>query len=83
LLCMPRDEEYSSQVKILEAVAETHGQTLKVGILEDELMEGLKQDLGIRGTPTFLVLVQGKEKARMLGLADQVSLTDFIKQFSQ
>jgi thioredoxin-like negative regulator of GroEL len=83
LLCMPRDDEFYKQMKILEAVAETHGQALKAGLLEDEFIERFRQDLGIRGTPTFLILVQGKEKARMLGLADQASLTDFISEFSQ
>ncbi len=83
LLCMPRDEEFIKQMKVLEAVAEAHEDCLKVGLLEDDFIESFRQDLGIRGTPTFLILVQGKEKARMLGLADQASLTDFIKPFSQ
>jgi len=83
LLCMPRDEEFFKQMKVLEAVAETHDHELKVGLLEDEFIERFREDLGIRGTPTFLILVQGKEKARMLGLADQASLTDFISEFSQ
>jgi thioredoxin-like negative regulator of GroEL len=83
LLCMPRDEEFLKQVKVLEDVAETHGQALKVGVLEDEFIERFREDLGIRGTPTFLILVQGKERGRMLGLADSASLTDFISEFSQ
>jgi thioredoxin-like negative regulator of GroEL len=83
LLCMPRDEEFFEQVKVLEAVAETYGQALKVGLLEDEFMERFRLDLGIRGTPTFLLLVKGKERGRMLGLADQQSLTHFISEFSQ
>jgi thioredoxin-like negative regulator of GroEL len=83
LLCMPRDEEFFKQMKVLEAVAQTHEQELKVGLLEDDFLESFRQDLGIRGTPTFLMLVKGKERARMLGLADHASLTDFVKQFFQ
>jgi thioredoxin-like negative regulator of GroEL len=83
LLCMPRDEEFFKQMKVLEAVAESYQHEMKVGLLEDDFIEGFRQDLGIKGTPTFLILVQGKERGRMLGLADQASLTDFIKQFSQ
>jgi thioredoxin-like negative regulator of GroEL len=83
LLCMPRDEEFFKQVKVLEEAAETHGQALKVGVLEDEFIERFRQDLGIRGTPTFLILVHGKERGRMLGLADHESLADFISEFSR
>jgi thioredoxin-like negative regulator of GroEL len=83
LLCMPRDEEFFKQVEVLEDVAEMHGQALKVGVVEDEFIECFREDLGIRGTPTFLILVQGKERGRMLGLADPARLTDFISEFSQ
>jgi thioredoxin-like negative regulator of GroEL len=83
LLCMPRDEEFYRQMEILEAVAQMHGQTLKAGLLEHEFIERFRQDLGIRGTPTYLLLVQGKEMGRMLGLADEESLTKFISEYSQ
>jgi hypothetical protein len=38
----------------------------------------LKKDYSVIGTPTFLLLVEGKERGRMLGIADQEMLTNLI-----
>ena len=78
LLCMPYDEEFHAQVKIIEDIAHRYQKALKVGLLEEAFLETFKKNLGIHGTPTFLIMVQGKEQNRMLGLADQDSLQDFI-----
>jgi len=80
LLCMPRDEEFPQQLKIMEDIATKYGQELKVGVLEEEFIEVFKKNYRVVGTPTFLLLVEGKEKARMLGLADQAMLTGLISQ---
>jgi hypothetical protein len=46
--------------------------------LEEGLLERFKKNYSVVGTPTFLLLVEGKERGRMLGLADQEMLTDLI-----
>jgi hypothetical protein len=78
LLCMPRDEEFPKQFKVLEDIATKYSQELKVGVLEEGLIEAFKKNYSVIGTPTFLLLVEGKERGRMLGLADQEMLTDLV-----
>jgi thioredoxin-like negative regulator of GroEL len=81
LLCMPRDEEFPKQVKVIEDIARKYSKELKVGLLEEDFIEAFKNNYRILGTPTFLILVEGKERGRMLGLADQETLTDLIVHY--
>jgi len=78
LLCMPRDEEFPNQLKVIEDIARKYSEELKVGLLHEEFIEAFKKDYEILGTPTFLILVEGKERSRMLGLADHQMLTNLI-----
>ena len=80
LLCMPRDEEFFRQVKVMEDIAARYGGELKVGYLEETFIQSFKKNFNVQGTPTFLILVQGKERGRMLGLADPETLMDFVSQ---
>ena len=80
LLCMPRDEEFPNQLKVIENIARRYSEELKVGLLQEEFIEAFKKNYEILGTPTFLILVEGKERRRWLGLADQETLTDLISQ---
>ena len=80
LLCMPRDEEFPQQLEVIEDIARRYGNDLKVGVLEEEFIGAFKENYGIVGTPTFLVLVGGKEKTRWLGLADPETLSDLISR---
>jgi hypothetical protein len=78
LLCMPRDDEFPQQLKVIEDIATKYSQELKVGILDEGLLETFKKNYSVVGTPTFLLLVEGKERGRMLGLADHEMLRDLI-----
>ena len=78
ILCMPRDEEFPKQFKVLEDIATKYSQELKVGVLEEGLIEAFKKNYSVIGTPTFLLLVEGKERDRMLGIADREMLTNLI-----
>jgi len=78
LLCMHRNEEFSNQLKVIEAIARKYSNELKVGLLDEEFIKPFKENYGVVGTPTFLILVQGKERGRMLGLADPETLMDLI-----
>ncbi len=82
ILCMPRNEDFPMQVKLLEDIAISHSQELKVGVLEEDSIEAFKKTYAILGDPTFLILVEGKEVSRILGLADEAKLRDFIMTFN-
>jgi len=75
---MPRDDEFPQQLKVLEDIATKYGHELKVGVLEEGLIEAFKKNYSVIGTPTFLLLLEGKERARVLGIADQEMLTNLI-----
>lgn len=83
VLCMPQDDQFPQQMKIVEEIAVRHGPKLKVGLVQEDYIETFKQNYGFWGTPTFLILVEGQEKGRMLGLADQEMLTDLILNFNK
>jgi hypothetical protein len=81
ILCMPRDDEFPKQLKVIEDIATEYSPELKVGVLEEGLIEAFKKDYSVEGTPTFLLLVEGKERCRMLGLANQQTLTDLVLHY--
>ena len=83
ILCMPRNEEFPNQLKLMEEIARRYSQELKVSLLQEEFIEAFKKYFSFVGTPTFLILVEGKERDRMLGLADQETLTDFVSHFRE
>ncbi len=83
ILCMPRNEDFLIQLELLEEIAIRHGQEVKVGVLEEDSLEAFKKTYAILGDPTFLILVEGKEVSRILGLADEAKLRDFIMTFNR
>ncbi len=78
ILCMPRDDDFPEQLKVMEDIATKYSRQLKVAILEEDFIEPFKKNYCIVGTPTFLLLVEGREMGRMLGLADQDTLKRLI-----
>lgn len=80
LLCMPRSVDSAVQISVLESMQEIFGGKLRVFILKDEFLTAFRERFTIRGTPTFLIFVEGSEIGRMCGLTDQDTLKDFILQ---
>lgn len=83
LLCMPSDDDFPDQIKILEHVARSCGTGVRVGFLNESCLESIKEVLQITGTPTFLIFYKAKEINRMLGLADRSTLGNFMKESMQ
>jgi len=79
VLCMPRNEEFAGQIELLESIGARYGGELIVGVLDENSIETFKRNYRFAGTPTFLVLMKGKERGRMLGLADQETLMELIQ----
>ncbi len=79
VLCMPRNEEFASQIQLLESIGARYGEELIVGVLDEKFIDAFKRNYRFAGTPTFLILVKGKERGRMLGLADQETLTHLVQ----
>lgn len=79
LLCMSRNEEFSKALRIIERIAKKYGSALKVCLLEEEFIAPFKERYHVIGTPTFLIMVAGKERKRLLGLVDEKTLISFIE----
>lgn len=80
LLCMPKGPDFSGQSILLHQVAEKFKNSVKVCLLEEELINGFRQMLHIKGTPVYLLFVRGKEQGRMLGMAGEEQLTAFLSR---
>ena len=78
LLCMPRGDDFPSQVRLLEDIAARHGLRLAAGLLAEEFIDGFKKKYDIPGTPTYLIFSEGRERNRLMGLADFQSLESFV-----
>jgi len=80
-LCMPRDDAFYHQMKIVEEIARLYSRELKVVLPEESFIDVFKEDYSIVGTPTFLVLKNGREVARSLGVADLDALKKLVDPF--
>jgi thioredoxin-like negative regulator of GroEL len=78
LLCMLRSEGFTEQLEVVEAIARKYSGKLKVAYLHEQYIETFSRNYNVIGTPTFLILLQGKEKDRLLGVADDKMLSDLI-----
>lgn len=70
LLCMPHDDAFQEQMRTVEELAGMYAEELKVMLPEESSLEAFKKDLAVVGTPTILILKQGREIFRILGLTD-------------
>jgi hypothetical protein len=50
----------------------------KVGLLAEEFIGAFKEAYGISGIPTYLLLVQGQERGRVLGFIDLKALKGWL-----
>jgi|GEM_PF-1588656 len=72
------DEKFSEQIRILEEVAGVFSRRLRVGIADENFLPVFFERFGFRGTPFFLLIGRGEEKARFLGHATRGELEDFV-----
>jgi hypothetical protein len=82
ILCISREYEFSSQMDILKNVLVSleghYAPDLKAYLMDEGFGNGLKEKLGLHGSPTFLLFIDGKEQGRLLGLADEGRLKSFL-----
>ena len=78
LLCMSRRDQNQEQLDILTNISKEYGGILEIYQLAEEFIGPLMEKLGFSGTPTFFIFSEGKEKGRLLGVADESELKDFL-----
>jgi len=62
----------------LEEIAGVFSRRLRVGIADENSLPVFFERFGFRGTPLFLLVGKGEEKARFLGHATRGELEDFV-----
>ena len=82
LACIRRGFEMKEQINLLEDVSRLYAQKLKICVMYEGLNKAYRE-LEIEGTPTFLLLVHGEERGRMLGKAKIESLRAFVQESLQ
>lgn len=80
LLCMYRDTEFQRQIEIIEVLRNIYAEKLRACVLKEEFIEVFMERYSIKGTPTFLIFIGGREKGRMLGQASLETLRDFLSE---
>jgi len=80
LICMAHDDSFSRQLKVVQNVGKKFEKELKVGLVAQDSLEIFKKRLQISGTPTYLLMREGQEISRVLGVSDEETLTHLINQ---
>ena len=79
LACIYRDHAFKTQAKMLDALLTKYNGDLKVCLINEEYKNAFKE-IKVEGFPTYIIYTKGKEKARMLGKADQNKMRTFIEK---
>ena len=78
LVCLTRDDSYTGVMTAVRNIAMRFEKILKVGVLAQDSVDIFKKRLNITGTPTFLLMLEGKEAGRILGMCSEEMLADSI-----
>lgn len=78
LLCMPRDDQFAKQMDIVTQTVAKYEAPIKIALLDESFIGSFKKKYRVPGTPTYLILKEGKEISRSLGLTDEQMLRTLI-----
>lgn len=77
--CLESKARAGRQIEALGAVAARFGERIRVLVVEEGEIPGLRNRLNVLGTPTFLLFQGGRERDRYLGEAESAELYDFVQ----
>ncbi len=78
VLCMSKDKSFSAQMSEIEKIQMKSSRYLKICLLDEDFLGVFMDRYNVKGTPTFLVFVNGKEQERLLG---SVKYQDLVRFF--
>lgn len=76
--CLRKEEDGPAQVAGLETVSFRFGDRLKVCVADEFHLKHFFRRFGFGGTPFFLLIENGGERARFFGRADADELEGFV-----
>lgn len=80
LLCLSKDKSLQAQMSEIEKIQSEYGRFLKICLLDEDFLGVFMERYNVKGTPTFLIFSDGKERERLLGRVNHQELTRFILQ---
>ncbi|MCK9363413.1 MAG: thioredoxin family protein [Syntrophales bacterium] len=83
VLFMRHDPEFKEQIGSIKDICTNYAGRLKVYLLGDEALRTFRESFAVKGTPTFLLFMNGIEKGRLLGQVDSTDLNDFLSRMLQ
>lgn len=75
IVCLAQDDGYAGQMKVLQQISRRFGKEINMCLLAQDSMEICRRQLQISGTPTFILMKDGEEISRILGVTDEKTLT--------
>ncbi|MBI9076591.1 MAG: thioredoxin family protein [Desulfatibacillum sp.] len=78
MACVVKNEIFREQMDAIEGVARQFENTLGTLVISGELVGCFCKKFNVKGTPTFLFFMNGKERDRILGCISRESLTEFV-----
>ncbi len=80
LICLSEGASLEKQLSEVEKVHLAYQPSLKVCLLKEDFLGAFMDRYLVRGTPTFLIFLNGEERQRLLGKSNYQDLQQFIKQ---
>lgn len=80
ILCMSYDDQHAKQVDMVSDAVSKYRWPLIIGLLDESFVGSFKKKYQVAGTPTFMIIKEGKEISRLLGLADEYMLAKMIQE---
>ena len=78
LLCIQQDSEFQNHLRVIEDIYRTFAEGVKIYLLEEGALRIFMKKFAVKGTPTFLLFLNGSEKGRLLGQKSSEELSYFL-----
>lgn len=80
LLCIQNDSEFQNQLSVINDSYRTFAERIRIYLLEEDALRIFKEKFAVKGTPTFLLFINGSEKGRLLGQTGSEELNHFLSR---
>ena len=80
LLCIQQDPEFQNHLRVIEDIYRTFAERVRIYLLEEDALRIFMEKFAVKGTPTFLLFINGNEKGRLLGQTDSEELNHFLSR---
>jgi thioredoxin-like negative regulator of GroEL len=80
VIFMAENDAFHEQMTTLRETVKRFEGLLPIAVTGGEIMDCMTKHFNIKGTPTFLLFVDGKIRDRLLGLTNGKTLSEFLER---